>query len=78
MSAPDDRPQFCPWCGTPVDYEHHRHTPRYEVLAEKARAEGVDLPQLPPRVRDMLAGDGFVTSCRGCRTISHVVVHRAH
>ncbi len=70
-------PQFCPWCGTPIGYEEHEHEPRYETLAEQARAEGVDLPPLPKRVRALLTGESFVAACPGCRTISHVVGHRA-
>jgi hypothetical protein len=72
-----ERPQFCPWCGTPIGYEPHEHEPRYEALAEQARARGAEPPPLPERVREMLAGESFVGVCPGCRTISHVVGHKA-
>ena len=68
------RPQFCPWCGTPTPFEAHEHEPRYTELAER---KGVDASALPERVRELLAGESFVTACQGCRTISHVVGHRA-
>lgn len=76
MSAPT-QPQFCPWCGTPIAFEPHEHEPRYESLAEQARARGADPPPLPERVRDALAGDSFVGACPGCRIVSHVVAHHA-
>lgn len=72
-----ERPEFCPWCGTPIGYEPHEHEPRHEALAEQARARGSEPPPLPERVRDLLAGESFVGVCPGCRTISHVVGHRA-
>jgi hypothetical protein len=71
------RPQFCPWCGTPIGYEEHDHEPRYRVLAEQARRRGDEPPPLPERVRDVLAGDSFVGVCPGCRRVSHVVGHSA-
>ena len=37
MNAAPQRPQFCPWCGTPIPYEGHEHEPRFETLADKAR-----------------------------------------
>ena len=77
MSAAPDHPQFCPWCGSPVGYEEHGHEPRYQLLAEQARARGEDPPPLPARIQDMLSGDSYVTACPGCRTISHVVGHKA-
>ena len=70
------RPQFCPWCGTPIAYDEHGHEPRYALLAEQVRARGEEPPPLPARVREMLAGESFVGVCPGCRTISHVVGHR--
>ena len=70
-------PQFCPWCGTPIGYEAHEHEPRYETLAEQARAEGREPPPLPKRVEEMLAGESFAGICPGCRRINHVVSHRA-
>ena len=73
----DRAPEFCPWCGTPIGYESHGHEPRYALLAEQARARGEELPPLPERVRELLAGDSFVGACPGCRTITHVVGHRA-
>jgi len=60
-----------------VGYEEHRHEPRYELLAEQARARGEQPPPLPGRVERMLSGDSYVTACPGCRTISHVVGHKA-
>jgi hypothetical protein len=70
----EERPQFCPWCGSPAAFESHEHEPRYQELAER---KGVDVSELPDRVRDLLAGESFVAVCPGCRTISHVVGHRA-
>ncbi|MDQ4081287.1 MAG: hypothetical protein M3123_00110 [Actinomycetota bacterium] len=70
------QPQFCPWCGSPLGYERHGHEPRFALLADQARARGADPPPLPPRVRDLLAGDSYVGVCPGCQTISHVVGHR--
>ena len=60
-----------------MGYEEHGHEPRYELLANQARARGTDPPPLPERVEEMLSGDSFVTACPGCRTISHVVGHKA-
>jgi hypothetical protein len=71
------RPQFCPWCGSPVGFARHEHTSRYETLREQALARGDDPGQLPERIRDLLATDAFVGACAGCRTISHVIGHRA-
>ncbi len=71
------RPQFCPWCGSPIEYEEHEHEPRHEVLAERARTAGRTPPPLPARVQELLAGESFVGACRGCRTVSHIVGHRA-
>jgi hypothetical protein len=73
----DERPQFCPWCGTPLAYEEHEHEPRHATLAAEARARGAEVPALPERVRGLLAGSSFVAACPGCRTVSHVVAHRA-
>ncbi len=70
-------PQFCPWCGTPIAYEEHAHEPRYQALADQARARGEQPPDLPPRVEEILEGESFVGACNGCRTVSHVVGHRA-
>ena len=69
----EPRPQFCPWCGTPIAYEAHEHEPRYADLAERA---GVDPGTLPERVRGVLEGESYVAVCAGCRTLSHVVGHR--
>ncbi len=69
-------PQFCPWCGSPIAFEEHEHEPRYATLAAEARARGDQVPELPGRVKDILAGESFVGLCPGCRTISHVVGHR--
>ena len=70
----NEPPQFCPWCGTPIGYEAHEHAPRYTELAARA---GADVEALPERVRELLAGSSYVGACAGCRTISHVVGHRA-
>jgi hypothetical protein len=70
-------PQFCPFCGTPIAYREHEHEPRYRALAAEARARGAEPPPLPPRVEDALSGESFAGVCEGCRTISHVVGHRA-
>jgi hypothetical protein len=77
MSAAPEQPQFCPWCGSPIGYEAHDHEPRFELLAEQARARGADPPELPERVRKVLAGESYAGACPGCRMISHVVGHRA-
>ena len=69
-----ERPQFCPWCGTPIGWKRHEHEPRYALLAAQ---RGVDESLLPQRVRELLAGDSYVAACAGCRTISHVVGHQA-
>ena len=70
----EESPQFCPWCGSPAAFEPHEHEPRY---VELARRDHIDTSLLPDRVRDMLAGESYVTACAGCRTISHVVGHRS-
>lgn len=70
-------PQFCPWCGTPIGFEEHAHEPRYATLAAEAEARGEAVPELPARVRELLAGESYVGACPGCRVISHVVGHRA-
>jgi len=70
-------PQFCPWCGTPSAFRKHEHEPRVQALSEQAQARGAELPSLPERLRDLLAGEAFVGVCEGCRTITHVVGHRA-
>jgi hypothetical protein len=71
MAAEPPRPQFCPWCGSPIGYDEHEHEPRIDLLAKQARASP------PQRVREVLAGDSYIGACAGCRTISHVVGHRA-
>jgi hypothetical protein len=71
------RPQFCPWCGTPIGYDEHDHEPRYETLTAEARSEGREPPPLPDRVRNMLSGESYVGICPGCRRINHVVSHQA-
>jgi hypothetical protein len=71
-------PQFCPWCGTPIGFEDHEHQPRYEALTDQARAEGKRPPPLPARIEELLAGESYIGACPGCRTVSHVVGHRAH
>jgi hypothetical protein len=76
-SGAPQQPQFCPWCGSPTGWEAHHHEPRFELLAEQARARGEDPPPLPERVQEMLSGESFVTACPGCRIVSHVVGHRA-
>ncbi|MDQ4048618.1 MAG: hypothetical protein M3131_04435 [Actinomycetota bacterium] len=77
MSATPQRPQFCPWCGTPVPYDGHEHEPRFETLADEARRRGEEPPPLPKRVEDILSGESFVAACPGCRTVSHVIGHHA-
>jgi hypothetical protein len=46
------------------------------MLADQARARGVEPPPLPERVKDMLSGESYVAACPGCRMVSHVVGHR--
>ena len=77
MSTAPPHPQFCPWCGSPIGYEEHEHEPRFETLAARAREKGTEPPPLPERVQELLAGESFVGACPGCRTVSHVVAHRA-
>ena len=77
MNAAPEKPQFCPWCGTPVPYEAHEHEPRFETLADEARRRGEEPPALPKRVEDILSGESFVAACPGCRTVSHVIGHHA-
>jgi hypothetical protein len=67
-------PQFCPWCGSPAAFAAHEHEPRYAELAER---KDVDVGLLPERVRELLGGPAYVAACPGCRTVSHVVGHRA-
>ena len=76
MAAAPERPQFCPWCGSPLPWEPHEHEPRYALLAEQARARGDEPPPLPERVERMLSGESYVGACPGCRVVSHVVGHR--
>ncbi len=77
MSTAPQRPQFCPWCGSPIGFEEHDHEPRYESLAKEARARGEEPPPLPERVREQLSGESFAGACPGCRMVSHVIGHRA-
>lgn len=77
MAATPTKPQFCPWCGSPLDYEEHHHEPRHAALADQARARGQEPPPLPERVEDILSGDSYVSACPGCRTVSHVIGHHA-
>ncbi len=77
MASEPKRPQFCPWCGSPVPYEEHDHEPRFAALADQARARGTEPPPLPERVRDQLSGESFATACLGCHIVSHVIGHRA-
>ena len=77
MTAAPDRPQFCPWCGSPIPYEEHGHEPRYQALTDQARARGEEPPPLPERVRDALEGESYAGACPACRIINHVVGHRA-
>ena len=77
MTPRPAQPQFCPWCGSPIPYEEHEHEPRYASLEREARAQGREVPPLPERVRDVLAGDSYLGACPGCRTVSHVVGHSA-
>lgn len=77
MTSAPPRPQFCPWCGSPIPFEPHGHEPRFKSLADQARARGTEPPPLPDRVEDLLAGESFVGACPGCRAVSHVVTHHA-
>ena len=76
-AAAPDRPRFCPWCAAPLQFEGHGHEPRYESLANEARARGTEPPPLPDRVEALLAGESYVGACPGCRVVSHVIGHRA-
>jgi hypothetical protein len=77
MASAPEKPQFCPWCGTPVAFEGHEHEPRYATLAEQARERGQEPPPLPKKVEEILSGESFVGACPGCRTVSHVIGHHA-
>lgn len=77
MSAAPPRPQFCPWCGSPLAYEPHEHQPRHATLAEEASEHGHEPPPLPERVEEVLSGDSYVGACHGCHTLSHVIGHHA-
>ncbi|MDQ3680682.1 MAG: hypothetical protein M3378_09120 [Actinomycetota bacterium] len=66
-----DRPQFCPWCGTPSPYRSEPHTPLWQRAAEETGQEA------PEAVRETLETEAFVTGCAGCRRVSHVVGHEA-
>ncbi len=77
MASAPEKPQFCPWCGTPVPFEAHEHEPRYATLAEQARERGETPPPLPKKVEEILSGESFVAACPGCRTVSHVIGHHA-
>jgi hypothetical protein len=57
-------------------FSAHEHEPRVEQLLAVARAEGKQA-ELPPRIADLLAGESYVGACQGCRTVSHVIGHRA-
>jgi hypothetical protein len=61
----------------PLAFKEHGHEPRYESLANEARARGDEPPPLPDRVEDMLAGESYVAACPACRVVSHVIGHRA-
>ena len=67
-----DRPQFCPWCGTPAPYRPEPHTPLWQRAAEDTGQEA------PEVMHDVLDTEAFVTGCPGCRRMSHVVGHEAH
>lgn len=77
MASAPSKPQFCPYCGTPVPFEKHEHEPRYATLAEQARERGQEPPALPRKVEEILSGDSYVGACPGCRTVSHVIGHHA-
>ena len=77
MASGPPQPQFCPWCGSPLGFDQHRHEPRFAMLAEQAAARGEGPPPLPPRVQELLSGESYVAACPGCRIVSHVVGHRA-
>jgi len=77
MAPAPPKPEFCPWCGSPLAYEEHQHEPRYATLADQARARGEEPPPLPRRVEEILQGDSHMGACPGCRTVSHVIGHHA-
>jgi hypothetical protein len=72
----NEGPQFCPWCGSPTAFFEHEHEPRLERLLAEVRAAG-KRPTVPPRIGHLLAGESYVGACQGCRTITHVIGHRA-
>jgi hypothetical protein len=59
-----------------MPFSAHEHEPRVEQLLAQARAEGKE-PELPPRIADLLAGESYVGACEGCRSVTHVIGHRA-
>ncbi len=66
-----DRPQFCPWCGTPAPYTTEEHTPLWQRLADESGRAA------PESTEEALHTDAFVTGCPGCKRLSHVIGHRA-
>ena len=66
-----DRPQFCPWCGTPSPYQADPRTPLWQQAAEETGREAPDV------VQDALDTESYVTGCAGCRRVSHVIGHVA-
>ncbi len=68
-TAEIDRPQFCPWCGTPSPYRSEPHTPTWQRAADQT---GQRAPEV---VQESLETEAYVTGCEGCRRVSHVVGH---
>ena len=75
--TPRQKPQFCAWCGSALEYEEHHHEPHFETLAEQARARGEEPPPLPQNVEELMRGDSYIAACPGCRVLSHVISHHA-
>ncbi len=67
-----DRPQFCPWCGTPTPYRPETRAPLWLRAAEQSGQEA------PEVLQEVLHTEAYVTGCPGCRRVSHVVGHEAH
>jgi hypothetical protein len=57
-------------------FSEHDHESRLEQLVAGAKAEG-KRPEIPPRIADLLTGESYVGACQGCRTVTHVIGHRA-
>ena len=72
----ENRPQFCPWCGSPMPFREHAHESPAERIITEARRAG-ETPSVPEKLEDLIFGTSFVGACHGCRNVSHVISHSA-